>query len=162
MADVRALLPLAAVALVIAGCGGSDKQAATTTTKVAPPLTHKQLIARGNQVCIDTDRAVSKLGKPTRDTSYWDELIPLSNDALAQMQALRPAAKDKGAFDHMMSLARREVAAITAVRDAIGKKKLASAQTKLRAATALDTKVKFAARDVGLGFCSQLLSNWPA
>ena len=161
MANVRALLPIAAAALVIAGCGGGDKQAATTTT-VAPPLTHKQLISRGNQICIDTDRAVSKLGKPTRDTTYWDKLMPLSKDALAQMQALRPAAKDKGAFDKMMGLARQEVAEIGKIRDALAKQNVTQASTRLRIATALDTKVKFAAKDVGFGFCSQLLSNWPA
>jgi hypothetical protein len=161
MANVRALLPIAAAALVIAGCGGGGKQAATTTT-VAPPLTHKQLISRGNQICIDTDRAVSKLGKPTRDTTYWDKLMPLSKDALAQMQALRPAAKDKGAFDKMMGLARQEVAEIGKIRDALAKRNVAQASTRLRIATALDTKVKFAAKDVGFGFCSQLLSNWPA
>ena len=161
MANVRALLPIAAAALVIAGCGGGGKQAATTTT-VAPPLTHKQLISRGNQICIDTDRAVSKLGKPTRDTTYWDKLMPLSKDALAQMQALRPAAKDKGAFDKMMGLARQEVAEIGKIRDALAKQNVTQASTRLRIATALDTKVKFAAKDVGFGFCSQLLSNWPA
>ena len=161
MANVRALLPIAAAALVIAGCGGGGKQAATTTT-VAPPLTHKQLISRGNQICIDTDRAVSKLGEPTRDTTYWDKLMPLSKDALAQMQALRPAAKDKGAFDKMMGLARQEVAEIGKIRDALAKQNVTQASTRLRIATALDTKVKFAAKDVGFGFCSQLLSNGPA
>jgi hypothetical protein len=160
MANVRALLPLAAAALVIAGCGGGDKKATTTT--VAPPLTHKQLITRGNQICIDTDRAVQQLGKPTHDTTYWDKLIPLSKNALAQMNALRPGAKDKGAFDKLMRLARQEVATIGEIRAALAKKNLTQAGTKLEVATALDTKVKFAAKDVGLGFCSQLLSNWPA
>jgi hypothetical protein len=162
MADVRALLPLATAALActaLAGCGGDGGK---TTTAAARPLTHQQLISRGNQVCIDTDRAVQKLGHPTRNTGYWNKLIPLAESALDEMAQLRPPARDRPKFDEMMRLARQEVDAIKQIRDAIGDGKIARAGQRLRTATALDTKVKFAARDVGFGFCSQLLSNWPA
>jgi predicted outer membrane protein len=165
MADVRALLPLVAAAVAgttLAGCGGGDDKS-TTTTAVSRPLTHQQLVARGNQVCIDTDRAVQRLGHPSsREPSYWNKLIPLSEAALGEMAALKPPAKDKANFAKMMKLARQEVDAIKKIRDAIAKGKLEEAGRNLRIATALDTKVKFAARDVGFGFCSQLLSNWPA
>jgi hypothetical protein len=78
------------------------------------------------------------------------------------MDRLRPPAKDAAGFREMMRLARQEVAAISEIRDLVKAGKLTQARQKVRAATALDTKVKFAARDVGFGFCSQLLSNWPA
>jgi hypothetical protein len=166
MADVRALVPLVATVvagMAVAGCGGGGDDKAATTTAVSPPLTHQQLISRGNQVCIDTDRAVQRLGQPTsREPAYWNKLIPLSEDALAKMARLRPPAKDKAGVAEMMKLARQEVDAIKKIRDAIAKGKIADAGQNLRIATALDTKVKFAARDVGFGFCSQLLSNWPA
>jgi hypothetical protein len=164
MAEVRAVLPLAAVAVAcatLAGCGGGGKKAATTTT-AAPPMTHQQLISRGNQVCIDTDRAVMALGQPVWNGEYWGKYVPLSRSALERMGKLRPSAKDKERFDEMMRLARQEVDAIVDIRDLVDAGKLTQAQTKVRAATALDTKVKFAARDVGFGFCSQLISNWPA
>jgi hypothetical protein len=165
MADVRALLPLAAAVVAgtaMAGCGGGGGEAATTTA-VTPLLTHQQLISRGNQVCMDTDLAVQELGQPTtHEPSYWDKLIPLSEEALGKMARLRPPAKDRAGFAEMMQLARQEVAAIEEIRDAIAKANLAEAGRRLRVATALDTKVKFAARDVGLDFCSKLLSNWPA
>ena len=162
MADMRALLPLAAaVALaVLAGCGGGDNRAATSTA--SPLLTHQQLISRGNQVCIDTDRAVTGLGQVVWNDDYWAKYIPLSEEALRKMDGLRPPAKDAAGFREMMRLARQEVAAIAEIRNLVKAGKLTQAQQKVRAATALDTKVKFAARDVGFGFCSQLLSNWPA
>jgi hypothetical protein len=166
MADVRALLPLVAAVVAgtaVAGCGGGGDDKAATTATVSRPLTHQQLISRGNQVCIDTDRAVQRLGQPTsREPTYWNKLIPLSEEALAKMARLRPPAKDKAGVAEMMKLARQEVDAIKKIRDAIAKGKLADAGQNLRIATALDTKVKFAARDLGFGFCSQLLSNWPA
>ena len=163
MADVRALLPLATVVAcaALAGCGGDSKKAVTTST-AAPPLTHQQLISRGNQVCIDTDRAVTQLGQPVWNGDYWGKYVPLSQDALKKMDALTPPAKDRAGFDQMMQLARQEVAAIADIRDLVNAGKLSQAQTKVRVATALDTKVKFAARDIGFGFCSLLLSNWPA
>jgi hypothetical protein len=164
MADVRAVLPLAAgvvACVALAGCGRGGNDAATTTT-AAPPLTHRQLISRGNQVCIDTDRAVTALGQPVWNGSYWGKYVPLSRSALEKMAKLRPPVKDKGRFDEMLRLARQEVAAIADIRDLVDAGKLAQAQNKIRVATALDTKVKFAARDVGFGFCSQLISNWPA
>ena len=163
MADMRPLLPLvtaAVAATVLAGCGGG-KDAATTTT-AAPPLTHQQLISRGNQVCIDTDRAVTKLGQPVWNPDYWSKYVPISEQALKNMDALRPSQKDKAGFDQMMKLARQEVGAISDIRDLVQAGKLNQAQNKVRVATSLDTQVKFAARDVGFGFCSQLLSNWPA
>jgi hypothetical protein len=163
MADVRALLPLAAAVVAcsaLAGCGGGDK--AATTTTAAPLLTHQQLVSRGNQVCIETDRAVQKLGQPVWNNDYWAKYIPVSEEALARMARLRPPAKDAAPFREMMRLAQQEVAAITEIRDLVKGGKLSQAQSKVRLATALDTKVKFAARDVGFGFCSQLLSNWPA
>jgi hypothetical protein len=163
MAEVRAFLPLATVVVAcaaLAGCGGDGKDAATTTK--AAPLTHQQLISRGNQVCIDTDRAVQQLGQPVWNGDYWGKYVPLSEDALKKMDALTPPAKDKARFDEMMRFARQEVDAIADIRDLVNSGKLGQAQTKVRVATSLDTKVKFAARDVGFGFCSQLLSNWPA
>ncbi len=164
MANVRALLPLAAAAIVIAGVaagcgGGGDKQATTT---VAQALTHGQLVTRGNQVCIDTDRAVQRLGQPTRHAPYWNKYVTLAEAALVKMAALQPPARDKANFARMMRLARQEVDALKEIRDAIAKAKIEQAGTKLQIATALDTKVKYAAKDVGFGFCSQLLSNWPA
>jgi len=163
MAEVRAFLPLATVVVAcaaLAGCGGDGKDATTTTQ--AGPLTHQQLISRGNQICIDTDRAVQQLGQPVWNGDYWGKYVPLSEDALKKMGALTPPTKDKERFDEMMRFARREVDAIAEIRDLVNAGKLGRAQTKVRVATSLDTKVKFAARDVGFGFCSQLLSNWPA
>ncbi len=160
MANVRALLPMAATVLVIAGCGGGgDEKPATTAARA---LSHQQLVSRGNQVCIDTDRAVQDLGQPTRTAAYWVKLIPLSQEALAKMDALEPNAADRANFEKMMRLARQEVAAIAKIRDRLKAGKTEQARTQLRVATALDTKVKFAAKDVGFEFCSQLLSNWPA
>ncbi len=163
MANVRALLPLAAAALVIAGLsagcgGGGDKQ---TTTTVARVLTHGQLISRGNQVCIDTDRAVLRMGQATRQPAYWNRYVTLADAALAKMAALQPPPRDEANFARMMKLARQEVDAVKEIRDAVVKANFQQALTKQRVATALDTKVKFAAKDVGFGFCSQLLSNWP-
>jgi hypothetical protein len=164
MADMRALLPLAAAVVavaVLAGCGGGGGDSAATRT-AAPLLTHQQLISRGNQVCIDTDRAVQELGQAVWNNDYWAKYIPVSEEALTKMDRLRPPAKDAAGFREMMRLARQEVAAISEIRDLVKAGKLTQARQKVRAATALDTKVKFAARDVGFGFCSQLLSNWPA
>lgn len=150
MANVRALLFPAAAALVVAGCGGTRS------------LTHRQLVSRGNQICIKTDRAVQRLGQATRNASYWNRLIPISKGALTQMSALTPPRADRADFDRMMQVARREVAALTKVRNHLRKAETAGARTQFGLAATLDTRVKSAAKDVGFDFCSQPVSNWPA
>jgi hypothetical protein len=51
---------------------------------------------------------------------------------------------------------------VSDIAGALAKKDFATAQSAQARATQLDTKIKLQARALGLTFCEQFLTNWPA
>jgi hypothetical protein len=152
----RALLLLALVAPGVAACGGGSK------AQEEPRLTQKQLVEQANQVCIRSDRRVYRIGELSTDPSGWSRTVNAAQRGIDEMAKLRPPADRQRRFDRMLATARKLKNAIAAVRDALTASDYRKAQKAQQRATTYDTSIKKQASRLGLTFCEQLLTNWPA
>ncbi len=157
-----AWLVLAVPALAACGGSSSTKTTSTTTTAAAPRLTQQQFASAGNLVCLHSDRRVYRLGALSRDPSGWAKTARAARVGIAEMKTLRPPLADQAGFDHMLLLAQRLADGIARVHSALVKQDYAAATKAQFAATAADTQIHKQAREIGLTFCQQLLTNWPA
>ena len=153
----RPVCVLLAAALLPA-CGGTRSGDAPEQ----PRLTQQEFVERANGVCIASDRRVFRIGDLSSNPAGWAKTVAAAARGIAQMRALRPPAARQGQFDAMLADARRLKDALASVRDALRDRDLAQAQAAQRRATAFDTKIKHRAARLGLTFCEQLLTNWPA
>jgi hypothetical protein len=154
------LLLALAVPLLAAGCGSSAHNAATTTS--APPLTQKQFVSAANAVCINSDRRVFRLGRLSLLPQGWAQTATAARLGVKEMSALHPPAARQAGFARMLSLGTELAAGIQRVHDALVKKNYKAAQAAQLQATTADTAIHRQAKKLGLTFCQQLLTNWPA
>ena len=78
------------------------------------------------------------------------------------MAKLRPPARRERGFEAMLATARKLETALADVTDALKARNYGKAQKAQGRATTFDTSVKKQASRLGLTFCEQLLTNWPA
>jgi hypothetical protein len=156
---VRRAVTLLLVPLLVAACGSSGKQ-----TKAPAPKrpTQKQFVSAGNAVCIRSDRAVFRLGRLSLDATGWAKTAAAARRAVADMARVTPPAGKDAQFQQLLALGRQLATGIQKVHDALAHKNLAAAQKAQTAATTVDTKIHRQAQRLGLTFCQQLLTNWPA
>ena len=149
---------------VLAACGTSSaaKTGSSTTAKGAPRLTQKSFVTEGNLVCLRSDRRVYKLGTLSRNPAGWEKVARAARVAIAEMQRLRPPVADQVGFDHLLVLARRLQDGIVHVYAALVRHHLAAARTDQSAARHVSAEIHAQSRKLGLTFCQQLLTNWPA
>jgi hypothetical protein len=157
---VRRALPLLLVPVVAAACGGS-KTAGTTTTAVVRP-TQQQFVAAGNAVCVRSDRAIYKLGRLSLAPAGWAKTAAAARRAVADMKRLTPPAGKDAAFQRLLAEGEKLATGIQQVHDALVKKNYANARKAQQVATDADTAIHQQAQKLGLTFCQQLLTNWPA
>jgi hypothetical protein len=157
---VRRALPLLLVPVVAVACGGS-KTAGTTTSAVQRP-TQKQFVAAANAVCVRSDRAIYKLGRLSVAPAGWARTAAAARHAVADMQKVTPPAGKDAAFRQLLAEGRKLATGIQQVHDALVAKNYETARTAQDAATAADTAIHRQAQKLGLTFCQQLLTNWPA
>jgi hypothetical protein len=139
----------------LAACSGSSKPEEAR-------LTQQQFVERANQVCIRSDRRVFRIGNLTTDPTGWSQTVDAAERGIEEMARLRPPANRQRGFDAMLATARKLKDALADVRDALADRKYARAQKAQRRATTFDTSIKKQASRLGLTFCEQLLTNWPA
>lgn len=149
-----------ALPLLASACGGGSKHAATTTT--TRTVSVQQFVQEGNQVCIRSDRRVYAIGTLTRDPAGWQKTAAAGRIGLAEMRALTPPAASAAQFKLMLSYGQQLVNAIQSVHDNLVKKKFNAAISAQFTAAGLQDKTHAAARALGLTFCQQNLTNWPA
>jgi hypothetical protein len=154
-----ALLLLLAPAL-LAACGGT--KAAVTTTTEKPRLTQKQFVSQANAVCIRSDRAVFRLGRLSLDPAGWAKTAAAARRGVADMTRLTPPAGKDEQFRRLLTLGGDLADGIQKVHNALVKHDLAKARAAQLAATRDDTAIHRQAQKLGLTFCQQLLTNWPA
>ena len=154
-------IPLVAIltaSLLSAGCGGDSKP----KTAEQPRLSQREFVRQGNQVCIDSDRRVYRIGSLGPNPTGWRDTADAAKEGVRDMVALRPPLAKQKQFDTMIASARQLERAITEVYRGL----LADNPTKARAAQAravrADSVIKRQAHGLGLTFCEQLLTNWPA
>jgi len=155
--SVRPALPLLLVPLVAGACGGGSPK-----PKEPPRLTQQQFVAAANRVCIDSDRRIFRIGALSTNPSGWARTAAAAKLAIDDMRAVRPPLAAQRGFDTMMRDAAEVRRQIQLVHDALVEHKYAKARTAQFAATDADSRIKRQAKKLGLTFCEQLLTNWPA
>jgi hypothetical protein len=157
---VRRALPLLLVPVLAAACGGGSKSATTTTAAKRP--TQQQFVSAANAVCVRSDRAVYKLGNLSLAPAGWGNTAAAARRAVADMKTLTPPAGKDAAFQRLLAEGEKLATGIQQVHDALVKKDYPAARTAQNAATTADTAIHRQAQKLGLTFCQQLLTNWPA
>jgi hypothetical protein len=155
----RALLLLIVPALVTA-CGGSTSSSTTTTAKPRP--TQAQFVSAANAVCVRSDRAIYRLGRLSLDPTGWGQTAAAARRAVADMKTVTPPAGKEVGFERLLAEGEKLATRIQQVHDALVKKNYVAARTAQSAATTVDTAIHRQAQKLGLTFCQQLLTNWPA
>jgi hypothetical protein len=154
------LLVALTVPLLAAGCGSSSLKA--TTTVSAPPLTQKQFVSTANAICIKSDRRVFRLGRLSLLPEGWAKTAAAARQGVREMSVLHPPAARQAGFARMLRLGKQLAVGIQRVHDALAKKNYKAAQAAQLRATTADTAIHRQAKKLGLTFCQQLLTNWPA
>ena len=149
---------------VLAACGASSaaKTRPPTTVESVARLTEKSFVTEGNLVCLRSDRRVYRVGTLSRNPSGWEKVAGAARVAIAEMEKLRPPLPDQLRFDRLMILARRLEEGIVRVHAALMQHNFTAARTDQAGAKRVSAEIHFQARKLGLTFCQQLLTNWPA
>jgi hypothetical protein len=149
---------------VLAACGASSaaKTSPATTAATVARLTQKDFVAEGNLVCLHSDRRVFRLGTLSRNPAGWAKVAEAARIGIAEMKKLRPPLADQARFDRLIALADRLADDIVRVRAALLAHGYATAREIQAAATNVGARIHLQAQRLGLTFCQQLLTNWPA
>jgi hypothetical protein len=158
---VRRLPLLVLIAVALTACGGS-KHASTTSTSTTTADTPAEFVSAANNVCIAADRRIFKIGRLSRDPKGWARTAAAAHTAVTEMQRITPPPARADAFQQMLRYAKALVLTIQNVHDALVKSDLDTAAAAQLAAGKIQDKVHTAAKAVGLTFCQQPLTNWPA
>jgi hypothetical protein len=159
---VRRALLLLLVPVLACACGGSKSGTKTTTTTEPKRPTQQQFVSAANAVCVRSDRAIYRVGRLSLDPAGWAQTAAAARRAVADMKTVTPpAAKDAG-FKRLLEQGTKLATGIQQVHDALVKKNYLAARTAQNAATVADTAIHRQAQKLGLTFCQQLLTNWPA
>jgi hypothetical protein len=104
------VLAMAAIPLLLAGCGGGDGSRSEADVKTGPPLTKSQFIAQADAVCNEADseqlRQSVHFVRQNPDAKREDLLVPAGLPPLRKqvkkIEALTPPAADEKAIEAML------------------------------------------------------------
>jgi hypothetical protein len=149
---------------VLAACGTSSatNTSSSTTAKPPPRLSQKGFVAQGNLVCLHSDRRVYRLGTLSLAPSGWAKVAAAARTAIAEMRKLRPPLYDQPRFDRLLVLAQRLEDGIVGVHAALVRHDLGAARRLQSDARSVSAEIHTEAHKLGLTFCQQALTNWPA
>jgi hypothetical protein len=111
---------------------------------------------------VRSDRAIYKLGRLSLAPAGWAKTAAAARRAVADMKKITPPSGKDAAFQQLVAEGQKLATGIQQVHDALVKKNYAKARTAQDAATTADTAIHRQAQKLGLTFCQQLLTNWPA
>ena len=157
MPGSRTVLLAVLVPVLAAGCGSSSPKKADPA-----PLTQKQFVSAANAVCIKSDRRVFRLGRLSLVPGGWAATAAAARTGVAEMSVIRAPVQSDTGFKHMLTLGKELAKGIQQVHDALATKNYKLAQAAQLKATKTDTSIHIQAKKLGLTFCQQLLTNWPA
>ncbi len=157
MPVARALLCVLLVPTLACGCGSSARKQAEPA-----PQTQQQFVSAANGVCIKSDRRVFRLGRLSLRPEGWAATAAAARTGVKEMSAVRAPTQSEAGFRHMLSLGKQLATGIQEVHDALAKQNYKAAQAAQLRATKADTAIHRQAKKLGLTFCQQLLTNWPA
>ncbi len=138
------------------GCGGGS------AAKERPRLSNDEFVEEGNGVCIRSDRRVFRIGGLGPAPGPWERTARAAATSIREMRELRPPAAKQRQFDALLVSAEKVRRAVSDVHDALVAQRYERAREAQIRAVRADAEVKRIAHGLGLTFCEQLLTNWPA
>jgi hypothetical protein len=162
-----ALAALLVLPLALVACGGDSKDASTngsstTTASTTGTTSGDGYVAAGNQVCIRADKRIFAIGRLSRDPKGWQRTATVAKQAIVDMKKVEPPPARAAAFQQMLRYGNALALSIQEVHHALVSKDYDTAAAAQLAAGQLQDRVHAAAKDAGLTFCQQSLTNWPA
>jgi hypothetical protein len=153
------VIALVLVPALTAACGGGS---GASSAAEQPRLTQKEFVAAANQVCIRSDRRIFRVGALTSDPSGWKKTALAARKGIEEMRALRPPAAKQKQFNAMIASGRRLAEDVADVHRSLVENDFVKARAAQARAAVADSRIKRQAFALGLTFCEQLLTNWPA
>jgi hypothetical protein len=157
---VRRYAALALLPLALAACGSSSKK--TSSTTATAQSSSADFIQAANKVCQAADKRVFKIGHLGPDPKGWAKTAASAKRAIIEMRKVTPPAGDEAQFQKMLRYANALSLTIQEIHHSLVKKDIATAAAGQFAAAQLQDRVHQMARDLGLTFCQQPFTNWPA
>jgi hypothetical protein len=136
-----------AVAVTAAGCGGGGDDR----------LSQKELQTQANAICEKYDNKIQALGSPSSPeevSGFVDQVIPLLQQGVAELRALKPPADIEDDYDRMLDETEKAVPAARKLADAAEKNDAAALQEALAAARKADEASDEIATKLGLTGCA--------
>jgi hypothetical protein len=137
-----------AVAVAVAGCGGSGERR----------LTRGELISQGDQECRDQGERERHIGA-FRDASSLaakgDQLLKTDREALRRFRRLRAPTELQGDFDAYVKLIGDTLTVETKLVDAAKRGDTSQLRRQILEQQALRPRLSAAARKIGFKVCSQ-------
>ena len=156
---MRRLPILMLFALSVTACG-SSKEAKTTTT--SPTTSVQSFVAAANKVCQDTDQQIMAIGRLSRNPRGWARTYETAKAGVIAMREVTPPPNRERSFKLMLRYANALAITMQEVHSALVKNNIDVAAAAQIAAGRISDKVHQQAKALGLTFCQQLLTNWPA
>jgi hypothetical protein len=143
----RALLALVVVA--VAGCGGGGSKS----------LSRAGLAKRAGDICAKANKDISAVKPPAnvRDAKaaadYFAKVVPIGEAAMKKLEALKPPADDRAAWNDYVAKQRAETDLLVSIFHK-AQKRDRTGLTDLQKVPALDSQVNAAARKAGVPGCA--------
>ena len=146
-ARVRFVLPAILVFALVPACGGGGGNR----------LSKEDFQQQANAICKRYDAKIAALGNPTSPSDIPDFVakgIPLIQQGLAELRALRPPAELQADYNRMLDETERAIPAARKLSDAAAKQDAAAVQEALQEANAADQASDRIATKLGLSDCA--------
>ena len=155
---MRRLPILMLFALSVTACGSSKEAKTTTSTSTSGPA----FVAAANKVCQDTDKQIMAIGRLSRNPRGWARTYEAAKAGVVAMRQVTPPPGRARAFSLMLRYANALAITMQEVHNALTKNNIDVAAAAQIAAGRIQDKVHQQAKVLGLTFCQQPLTNWPA
>jgi hypothetical protein len=155
---MRRLPILMLFALSVTACGSSKDAKTTTSATTSVPA----FIAAANKVCQDTDKHIMAIGRLSRNPRGWARTYEAAKAGVVAMRNVTPPPSRARAFKLMLRYANALAITMQEVHNALVKNNIDVAAAAQIAAGRIQDKVHQQAKVLGLTFCQQPLTNWPA
>jgi hypothetical protein len=134
------------LAVVVAGCGGSDR------------LSKAEYAKRADAICTKYNAKIRALGRPTAISglpAYVDRALPLARKGDEELRGLKPPKDEEQTAKKWLDQNDSVVGSMERLRDAAKKGDRAGIQTALSEANSANQTANGLARRLGLGVCAQ-------
>lgn len=144
----RLVIALAAAAAATAGCGGGGSDGRLSTDEFRQ---------RANAICERYDAKIAAIGSPTSPDDipeFVDKGIPLIQQGIAELRALKPPEEFEQDYDRMLDSTAQAIPAARDLADAAPKQDAEAIQAALQAGEAADQESDQIATKLGLYKCA--------